>query len=313
MSEVGALAAWARQRDQAGGAGPRARHDRGGVLRCRPGAGPGASGAAGDHPLEAQLVTGRLFRRELRARAQACLTGMLPGLERRPAWSLAERASEKPPDGMRRQPQARKTSAACSPPCASPPGEQHARRRSRWRHRQQHRARTAPTSDNARKITKCGWSTKPMNLLGCSVLHVKSVRDHTVISPVTRATARAGWPFSFCIAAMAVTGHLSQRAGASVLFACQISSRSSRPAVASLPPGSTVMASIQLRWVPSSCGPIPGLAGSQTRIRPPSKRPAVASFPPGSTAIASTQPSCLPSSRGPVPGLAGSHTKVRPP
>ncbi len=48
------------------------------------------------------LVAGRFFRREVRARARACLSGMLSGLERKTGWSLAEHAGEKIPDGMQR-------------------------------------------------------------------------------------------------------------------------------------------------------------------------------------------------------------------
>jgi SRSO17 transposase len=48
------------------------------------------------------LVAGRFFRREVRARARACLAGMLSGLERKTSWSLAEHAGEKSPDGMQR-------------------------------------------------------------------------------------------------------------------------------------------------------------------------------------------------------------------
>jgi SRSO17 transposase len=48
------------------------------------------------------LVAGRFFRREVRARARACVAGMLPGLERKTGWSLAEHAGEGTPDGMQR-------------------------------------------------------------------------------------------------------------------------------------------------------------------------------------------------------------------
>jgi DDE superfamily endonuclease len=48
------------------------------------------------------LVAGRFFRREVRVRARACLGGMLSGLERKTAWSLAEHAGEATPDGMQR-------------------------------------------------------------------------------------------------------------------------------------------------------------------------------------------------------------------
>jgi len=48
------------------------------------------------------LVAGRFFRREVRARARACLAGMLSGLERKTGWSLAEHAGERSPDGMQR-------------------------------------------------------------------------------------------------------------------------------------------------------------------------------------------------------------------
>lgn len=48
------------------------------------------------------LVAGRFFRREVRVRARACLSGLLSGLERKNGWSLAERAGEKAPDGMQR-------------------------------------------------------------------------------------------------------------------------------------------------------------------------------------------------------------------
>ncbi len=40
------------------------------------------------------LVAGRFFRREVRARARACVAGMLSGLERKTGWSLAEHAEE---------------------------------------------------------------------------------------------------------------------------------------------------------------------------------------------------------------------------
>jgi SRSO17 transposase len=48
------------------------------------------------------LVAGRFFRREVRARARACLAGMLSALERKTGWSFAEHAGEKTPDGMQR-------------------------------------------------------------------------------------------------------------------------------------------------------------------------------------------------------------------
>jgi SRSO17 transposase len=48
------------------------------------------------------LVAGCFFRREVRARARACVAGMLSGLERKTGWSLAEHAGEKSPDGMQR-------------------------------------------------------------------------------------------------------------------------------------------------------------------------------------------------------------------
>ncbi len=48
------------------------------------------------------LVAGRFSRREVRARARACLAGMLSGLERKTGWSLAEHAGERSPDGMQR-------------------------------------------------------------------------------------------------------------------------------------------------------------------------------------------------------------------
>ena len=48
------------------------------------------------------LVAGRFRRREVRLRARACLAGMLSGLERKTAWSLAEHAGEARPDGMQR-------------------------------------------------------------------------------------------------------------------------------------------------------------------------------------------------------------------
>jgi SRSO17 transposase len=48
------------------------------------------------------LVAGRFFRREMRARARACVAGMLSGLERKTGWSLAEHAGEPTPDGMQR-------------------------------------------------------------------------------------------------------------------------------------------------------------------------------------------------------------------
>ena len=48
------------------------------------------------------LVAGRSFRREVRARARACVAGMLSGLERKTGWSLAEHAGEATPDGMQR-------------------------------------------------------------------------------------------------------------------------------------------------------------------------------------------------------------------
>jgi hypothetical protein len=70
------------------------------------------------------LVAGRFFRREVRARARACVAGMLSGLERTAGWSLAEHAGEDCPDGMQRLFTAarwdaglvRETSAAMSPP-----------------------------------------------------------------------------------------------------------------------------------------------------------------------------------------------------
>jgi SRSO17 transposase len=48
------------------------------------------------------LLAGRFFRREVRARARACLSGLLSGLERKTGWSLAEHAGEGSPDGMQR-------------------------------------------------------------------------------------------------------------------------------------------------------------------------------------------------------------------
>jgi SRSO17 transposase len=51
---------------------------------------------------EFALVAGRFFRREVRARARACLAGMLSGLERKTGWSLAEHTGEAAPDGMQR-------------------------------------------------------------------------------------------------------------------------------------------------------------------------------------------------------------------
>ena len=48
------------------------------------------------------LVAGRFFRREVRARARACVAGMLSGLERKTGWSLAGHAGESSPDGMQR-------------------------------------------------------------------------------------------------------------------------------------------------------------------------------------------------------------------
>jgi SRSO17 transposase len=48
------------------------------------------------------LVAGRFFRREVRARARACVAGLLSGLERKNGWSLAEYAGERSPDGMQR-------------------------------------------------------------------------------------------------------------------------------------------------------------------------------------------------------------------
>jgi SRSO17 transposase len=48
------------------------------------------------------LVAGWFFRREVRARARACVAGILSGLERKTGWSLAEHAGEKSPDGMQR-------------------------------------------------------------------------------------------------------------------------------------------------------------------------------------------------------------------
>ena len=48
------------------------------------------------------LVAGRFFRREMRARARACVAGMLSGMERKTGWSLAEHAGEAGPDGMQR-------------------------------------------------------------------------------------------------------------------------------------------------------------------------------------------------------------------
>ena len=38
----------------------------------------------------------------MRVRARACLAGMLPGLDRETAWSLAGHADEAAPDGMKR-------------------------------------------------------------------------------------------------------------------------------------------------------------------------------------------------------------------
>jgi hypothetical protein len=46
------------------------------------------------------LVAGRFFRREVRARARACVAGMLSGLARKTGWPLAEHAGEDCPDGM---------------------------------------------------------------------------------------------------------------------------------------------------------------------------------------------------------------------
>jgi hypothetical protein len=48
------------------------------------------------------LVAGRFGRREVRARARACLTGMLSELGRKTGWSLAEHGGERSPDGMQR-------------------------------------------------------------------------------------------------------------------------------------------------------------------------------------------------------------------
>jgi hypothetical protein len=43
------------------------------------------------------LVADRFFRREVRARARACVAGMLPGLERKTGWSLAATATRNTP------------------------------------------------------------------------------------------------------------------------------------------------------------------------------------------------------------------------
>jgi SRSO17 transposase len=48
------------------------------------------------------LAAGWFFRREVRARARACVAGMLSGLERKTGWSLAEHAGEAVRDGMQR-------------------------------------------------------------------------------------------------------------------------------------------------------------------------------------------------------------------
>ena len=48
------------------------------------------------------LVAGRFGRREVRCRARSCVEGLLSGLERKTAWSLAEHAGEARPDGMQR-------------------------------------------------------------------------------------------------------------------------------------------------------------------------------------------------------------------
>ena len=65
-----------------------------------------------------------------------------------------------------------------------------------------------------------------------------------------------------------------------------------------------------MSWRPSSAGPVPGAAGSQTSTRPPS--PPVTTRPSASTATACTAPSWRPSSAGPAPGAAGSQTSTRP-
>jgi len=46
------------------------------------------------------LVAGPFFRQEVRARARACVAGMLSGLEGKTGWSLAEHAGEDCPDGV---------------------------------------------------------------------------------------------------------------------------------------------------------------------------------------------------------------------
>ena len=48
------------------------------------------------------LVAGQFFRREGRARARACLAGLLSGLGRKTGWSLAGHAGEQSPAGMQR-------------------------------------------------------------------------------------------------------------------------------------------------------------------------------------------------------------------
>jgi hypothetical protein len=48
------------------------------------------------------MVAGCFFRREVRVRARACLSGMLSGRERKTSWSLAEHAGDTAPDGTHR-------------------------------------------------------------------------------------------------------------------------------------------------------------------------------------------------------------------
>jgi hypothetical protein len=48
------------------------------------------------------VAAGRFFRREVRVLARACVAGLLPGLERKTGWSLAEHAGEAAPDWMQR-------------------------------------------------------------------------------------------------------------------------------------------------------------------------------------------------------------------
>jgi hypothetical protein len=86
------------------------------------------------------LVAGRFRRWEVRVRARACLAGMLPGLERKTGWSLAEHAGERTPDGWQRLRPASSTPAT-GHDGATATSNEHA---------------TATASGNASKITKCG-------------------------------------------------------------------------------------------------------------------------------------------------------------